>query len=87
MQAIFLVQIAAYCLRYKQSSLTYFCRFCRRVGMFLYGREVGEELGQKFGDFSSDCSGSVLKFRGCDPAGDNIVGIDLETERMAEPKC
>lgn len=55
--------------------------------MFLYGREVGEELGQKFVDFSSDRSGSVLKFRGCDPAGDNIVGIDLETEKKAEPKC
>lgn len=87
MQAIFLVQIAAYCLCYKQSSLAYFCRFRRRVGMFLYGREVGEELGQKFGDFSSDCSGSVLKFRGCNPAGNNIVGIDLETEKRAEPKC
>lgn len=55
--------------------------------MFLYGREVGEELGQKLGDFPSDCSGGVLKFRGCDPAGHNVVGIDLETEKKAEPKC
>lgn len=48
------------------------------VGMFLHRREISEELRQLFGNFSSDCSGSVLKLRGRHPTGHNIVGVDLE---------
>lgn len=46
--------------------------------MFPYRREISQELWQLFGDFSSDCSGSVLELRGRHPTGDDIVGVDLE---------
>lgn len=48
------------------------------MGMFLHRREISEELWQLFGDFPPDRPGGVLKFRGCDPTGDDIVGVDLE---------
>lgn len=46
--------------------------------MFPYRREISEELRQLFGDFSPDCSGSVLKLRRRHPTGHDIVGVDLE---------
>lgn len=46
--------------------------------MFIYRREISEELWQLFSDFSSDCSGSVLKLRGRDPTGDDVVSVNLE---------
>lgn len=48
------------------------------VRMFRYRGEISEELWQLFGDFSSDCSGSVLKLGGRHPTGNNIMGIHLE---------
>lgn len=46
--------------------------------MFIYRREISEELWQLFLDFPSDCPGSVLKLWGRDPTGDNVMGVDLE---------
>lgn len=46
--------------------------------MFLYQREVGEELRQLLGDFPSDSSGGVLQFGRRNPAGNNVVSVDLQ---------
>lgn len=46
--------------------------------MFLYQREIGEELRQLLGDFPSDGSGGVLQFGRRDPAGNNVVSVDLQ---------
>lgn len=46
--------------------------------MFLDQREIGEELRQLLGDFPSDGSGGVLQFGRRDPAGNNVVSVDLQ---------
>lgn len=54
--------------------------------MFLYQREVSEELWQQFGDFPSDSSGSVLEFGRRYPAGNNVVGVDLQKKTRERNK-
>lgn len=60
------------CCYFTYLSSSYCC-----VRMFFYQRKISEELWQKIGDFASDCSGGVLKFRWCYPAGNDIMGINL----------
>lgn len=56
----------------------YFGALLSPVGMFLYQREVGEELWQLFGDLPSDRSGGVLEFWRRHPAGNDVVGVHLQ---------
>lgn len=68
---------------------TYFGGSCGSVRMFLYQREIGEELRQLLGDFPSDSSGSVLQFGRRHPAGNNVVSVDLQkkTRRNDSEGC
>lgn len=57
--------------------------------MFLDQREIGEELRQLLGDFPPDSPGSVLQFGRRNPAGNNVVSVDLQmkTRRHDREGC